>query len=323
MEITTYFEQLVRPSGAGADTFHALTLPGDNDVRIAVDQQGRPAVLIRDIPGFPLSNFRLKYLELSVRRGCQIISDGKTRIEDFILILFRAADPALTQYFFSIISTFLTTLDSARSNVQREQAYNSLLEIFRSLNEEPLSTVQGLWSELFVISNSNNIPALVDAWHHTPSDRFDFTSGRERLEVKSSRILVRVHTFAAFQLIPDVDTRIIVASLFVIDSPTGKTLQQLADLINRSLNDPALRLKLERIIARTLGRGITQSIQARFDVQIAKNSLCFYNATDVPRIEAASIPARVYDVHFKSDLSIIRPINPKELYPLGVLYQSL
>lgn len=323
MEITTYFEQLARPTVDSAHTFNALALPDFKGVRIAVDQQGRPAILIHDVPEFPLSNFRLKYIEISVRRNCRIKSNDETRIEDFVLILFRSTEPALTQYFFSIISIFIMTLDGARSNAQREQAYRSLLEIFRSLNDDPLSTIQGLWSELFLISNSNNISVLVDAWHHSPSDRFDFTLGKERIEVKSSKILSRIHTFAAFQLIPDAGTRIIIASIFTIESPTGKALQQLADLINGALDDPVLRLKLERIIARTLGRGIVQSTQVQFDAQIAKNSLCFYDAAEVPRIEAANIPVRVSDVHFKSDLSAIRSINPNELYPKSDLFHSL
>lgn len=323
MEINTYFKRLVRPSDGGANAFNALTIPGRIGARVAIDQQGRPAVLIPDIPVFPLSNFRLKYLEVSVRCNCRVTSDGNTRTEDFVLILFRAMDAVLIQYFFSILTIFLTTLDGAQSNTLREKAYQSLLEIFRSLNDEPMSTVQGLWSELFLISESQNILALVNAWHHSPNDRFDFTLGNEQLEVKSSKIQARVHTFAAFQLIPDGDTHIVIASLFAIESSSGSSLQQLVNSINGALADSELRLKLDRIVARTLGRGVVQAMQIQFDVQIARNSLCFYNAADVAKIEAANIPARVSDVHFKSDLSNCRPISPNKLYPDSNLFNCL
>lgn len=323
MEINTYFERLIRPFDEGTDAFHALALPGDTGSRIAIDQQGRPAMLIRDIPIIPLSNFRLKYLEVSVRRGCRVRLASEERTEDFVLILFRAVDPTLTQYFFSIIRTFLLTLESARSDAQQEQAYHSLLEIFRSLNDEPLSTIQGLWSELFVINESQNTTALVNAWHHTPGARFDFTSGSERLEVKSSKIQARIHTFAAFQLIPDAGVNITIASLFAIESSSGLSLQQLVDQINDKLAEPELCLKLERIVARTLGRGIAQAMKVQFDTQVARNSLSFYDSVDVPRIEAVNIPARVSDVHFKADLSRTKPINPNKLYPESDLFNFI
>lgn len=308
MEISTYFERLAWPSGEEADVFYAQTIPGEIGARVAVDRHGRPAVLIRGIPLFPLCNFRLKYLEVSVRCDCRVSTDGEARAEDFVAILLRTQDRALKKYFFSIITTFLSTLEGAHSNAQRELAYQSLLEIFRSLNDEPMSTIQGLWSELFVIAESQNIPVMVDAWHHAPGDRFDFTSGSERLEVKSSKLQSRVHTFAAFQLIPDFGTRITIASLFTMESSCGCSIQQLINTINEGLTSPEHCLKLTRIVARTLGRGIAQAMEAQFDAHIARSSLCFYDAADVPKIEAVDIPMRVSDVHFKSDLSNIRPI---------------
>lgn len=314
MDIDTSFKQLVRPILAGVDAYNALPLPGHIGVKVAIDEQGHPAILIRDIPAFALSNFRLKYLELSLRRRCQVTADGLIRIEDFVLILLRTTDITLTHYFFSILETFLDTLNVLNDDTQREGAYHTLLEIFRSLNEEPLSTVQGLWSELFVICENGNISRLVNAWHQLPSDRFDFTSGNERLEVKSSKAMTRLHTFAAFQLIPEADTIITVASLYAIESSSGWSIQQLSNIIKDELKEPVLQLKLERIIAKTLGRGIDQSIKVQFDVQIARKSLCFFNAIDIPKIEITNIPVQVSDVHFKADLSEIRPIDPIKLF---------
>src|SRR4029078_3598315 len=94
-------------------------------------------------------------------------------------------------------------------------AIATIVELFRSLQAPPRKSVQGLWSELFLIAEARHPTLLLRAWHATPGDRYDFNLGTARLEVKSVAGAVRHHHFSLAQLSPTGGTTALVASLFI------------------------------------------------------------------------------------------------------------
>ena len=83
------------------------------------------------------------------------------------------------------------------------------------MTDSPTNTVNGLWSELFLIENSTNPKELINYWHNLPEEKFDFNAGKERIEVKSSSSFERKHIFSAEQLNPPSDTQVLIASVFL------------------------------------------------------------------------------------------------------------
>lgn len=62
---------------------------------------------------------------------------------------------------------------------------NQLIELFRAIAKPARKSLQGLWAELFLISQACQPAILVDAWHTAPEDSYDFAVDNQRIEVKS------------------------------------------------------------------------------------------------------------------------------------------
>lgn len=325
MTLREQFKNLAAPDGKNVALLHAADIASYPFAKLGVNYQGMPIVLINSIKQAPssLRNHRLKYLELNVNSECVVKKGGVHSSGNYSLISFRSTAEGLTRYFFSIITIFLESLATASSVKEIQSTYQDLIEIFRSLNEAPVSTIQGLWSEVFLIDRSTRPDSLLSFWHSNPKNKFDFEAGEDKLEVKSTRSTSRIHTFSAEQLNADESFNILIASLFVIENEKGKSLQELMRQLEAKLGTSAALFKLKLVTAKTLGAGLEESSSIKYDDALAAASLRFYDRREIDKIESQSIPSRVSEVHFKSDLSMIRSINPIDIYPESLLFNAL
>ncbi len=93
------------------------------------------------------------------------------------------------------------------------------------------------------------------------------------------------------------------ASLFVESSGGGMSLQELVRVVERRLaSHGELVLKVEEIVAETLGEALPTALGMRFDERLARASLQLYDLAVVPAVREG-IPAEVTQVRFRSDLS--------------------
>jgi len=313
MNLIELYDRLDFPNGDSGKSFNAIPIPKCSNFRVAIDAEGNPVLLLsvaNDVRGVGINNFRLKYLQFEQNVECRITENGKSYFQTFAIITFKSADRTLQEYFLKISETLIRTLSEKPTQQQIINSLNKFVEVFRSLTDTPTNTVHGLWAELFLIENSSNPKMLLNYWHSVPEEKFDFNSGVERVEVKSSSNFERIHTFSSEQLNTPIGTRVLVASIFVRQHSNGRSIQQLADDIgNRIQNDVDLVEKLNNIIFRTLGNSLEQSIKLKFDYNIAKDSLRFYNQQDISKIEEIHIPENVSEVKFKSDLSTLKHID--------------
>ncbi len=100
----------------------------------------------------------------------------------------------------------------------------------------------------------------------------------------------------------------------------GELQDEISDRLTANIE---LIEKLQIQIALTLGKSIGDSIKMKFDFQLAKDSLRFYRAEDIPKISFDNVPLFVTDVHFKSDLTDINTITPNEISGITGLFVSL
>jgi hypothetical protein len=324
MSIAEQFETLSKPKNEDFGLIHAVQIKNYMFAKIGINSIGEPIILLDNSkqPSF-IRNFRLKFIELKTNVSCTIKDADLKRHTSLSLIVFRSTDKSLSKYFFSIAETFVESLHNCNSKEQLLNAYENLIEIFRSLNESPVSTVQGLWAELFIICESTRPNLIAAFWHGSPTNKFDFEVDNDKLEIKSSRSMTRVHTFSADQLNADSSFNILIGSLFVIEKQNGKSVDDLIDELKLKLNHPNLFLKINLIAAKTLGAGLRSTGKMGFDESFAKQSLRFFDRKAVDRIEKESIPSGISDVHFKCDLNNIRPTAPLELNPDSQLFGAL
>jgi hypothetical protein len=271
-----------------------------------------------------LKNIRLKYLQFEQDKECKIIESNNISFQTFTIITFKSTDRELQEYFLQISETFIKSLNRNLDQQQVAETFRKFIEIFRYLGETPQKTVQGLWSELFLINNAHDPKILLTYWHNLPDEKFDFNAGREKIEVKSSSNFERQHIFSSGQLNPPLGTQVLVASIFMQETSSGQTIQYLIDNIaSKVQHDLDLTIKLNRVVCQTLGNTLEDSLRKKFDYQIAKESLRFYRHQDINKVEEAHIPVEVSDVKFKSDLSNVSPIDLRKTSNKDILFSNI
>lgn len=326
MNLVEVYNSLEVPDTGNRNLFNAITLPDFPFVKIAANNEGLPVILISSVADatyITQKNIRLKYLELTHNLECKVSENNNTLFQNFTVIIFKSTQEFLQQYFLGIAETLIKSLSVRPTQQEVLQTFRNFVEIFRTLSDIPTKTLQGLWAELFVIATSRAPTRLLNYWHVIPEEKFDFNADAEKLEVKSSSTLERIHTFSAGQLNPPKDKQVLIASLFVKQSTHGQSISQLASSIQQRVDNNNLTEKLFTIISKTLGNTVEQSIKIKFDFDIAKNSLRFYRHQDIHKIEKVHIPNKVSEVRYKSDLTDLIPIEIASLGANGELFGSV
>lgn len=327
MNLIELYNSLSFPDDGNQKTFNAILIPDYPNFRVAINVEGNPVLLLsvaNAVKSIALKNFRLKYLQLEQNIDCKISENGKNSFQTFTVITFTSSNRNLQEYFLRISETLVKTLSNKPSQQQIVESLNKFVEVFRALTDTPTNTVHGLWSELFLIENAANPTTLLYYWHSMPEEKFDFNSGEEKIEVKSSSNFERIHTFSSEQLNPPMGTVVIIASIFIRQSNEGLSIQHLTDSITAKVqNEIDLIEKLNNIVCRTLGNSLEQSIKIKFDYNLAKSSLLFYQHQQIHKIESIHIPNNVSEVRYKSDLTELRPIQPSDLNTNGQLFNAI
>lgn len=293
----------VPPSDTSA--MSATLVPSSRVHRIAKDALGRPCFVVTSRAyGAPPAPVELQNLSFRPLVRCEIRDiDGRTVDGIFTLITYTGTQPPVRSLFLRVLGELLETLGDECSTSELSYRFEGLVSLFAALVRPQRKTIQGLWAEMLLISVASDPSALVNAWHSEPTDRYDFNSGSQRIEVKSALGSVRRHHFGLVQLTPPPGTRAIVASVLVQRSGGGTSIQDLWRRIRdqvRSSRESALRV--DHVVAESLGDGVVAALDTSYDEESATDSISFISIHDVPRVPGPLSPA-ISDVHFSVDLS--------------------
>lgn len=318
-ELIGLFTELEASAGIEreSDVLLALPIPGYPDHRLARDAHGQPCLLIaiNAVGGErPSYGVRLEHLSVEHDVTCRLIAPGGA-VDQRVFTVIRCfrGDSALWDYFLRIASVFVPAIGQHPTRHTVNQSLEELVELFRALTQPARKSVQGLWAELFVIARCRDPVLLVQAWHVTPEDLFDFSAHSARLEVKSNSSRVRQHHFALAQLQPPAGVTIAIVSLFVEQSGMGTSLADLLDMVRNRLPDrPDLTLRAESVVAASLGAALPAALVQQFAEEVSYDSLAFYDAIHVPGA-AMQPPSDVRDVRFLANLAHCRCLTTDEL----------
>ncbi len=307
--------------------YSAIPIVGYERHRLAKDSQKFPFVLLACNNNSFQTHFApivLENLRILSNVECQVsLSNGSVEKGFFTIIQCTASDLQLQYYFLRVCSSLLYTLGQTPSLSEISIAVNRLIELFQSMKTSSKKALQGLWTELFVIHNSNNPDILVEAWHLAPEDKYDFALGNQRLEVKSSATIDRIHHFSLEQLHPLSDVTILIASLFAKRSQEGLSINELANSIKSTLVPKSeLMFKVEQLIIATLGDSWRYASAVKFDTVLAKKSLSFFEVDKIPSVDP-NLPFGVSEVRFKADLNSVPKASKRKYRKLGGIFESL
>lgn len=327
MNLLETFNTIITPRENDKFQFSAIPIAEFDNHRIAKDKSDNPTLLISvsNQQGRTIApNLKLQNVSVLFDIKCNIQQSGNLIERNFTAVCFVGKDNSLKKYFLKLCSDLIENLGNTPTQEGVRKEIIRFVELFRLATEPQTKTIQGLWAELFLIAESKEPANLIRCWHCIPEEKFDFNNGEERIEVKSSGSGLRIHTFSLDQLNSPTDTRTIIASVFVKQASAGKSISELQNEISVRLSaEVELLEKLQLQIALTLGKSISDSMRMKFDFQLAKDSLRFYRAEDIPKILLDNVPSLVTDVRFKSDLTDINTVIPTQLLNCGNLFSNI
>ncbi|EQA46579.1 PF14390 domain protein [Leptospira broomii serovar Hurstbridge str. 5399] len=328
MNLLEIFNSLSIPENSEKNFLFGVVVPGYPDFRIAVNSNGNPVLLLKveinqSEKVIQLRNFRFKNFKIEHNKECKIQNNEVTEIHLFTIITFTGENIKLQNLFLKFSETLIKECYNQSEVVG---FLNKYIEIFQTFSAPARKHIQGLWSELFLINNAKNPSVLLKYWHSFPEERYDFNAHNEKIEVKSTNVFRRIHTFSAEQLFFKSEELIIVASIFIKEAYDGLNIIDLIDSIASKVDGEfGLVNKLYTLVFKTLGNDLENEflLDIRYDQNIAKTSLRFYNIRNIQKIDRQCIPREVTDVKYKSDLTEINEFKFDEMDQYGSLLNSL
>ena len=319
------FQTLKEQSAGNTDGGISVeSLPSVAHHKIGVSVNGQPIFFIK-CEASAKANFldsNLEFIAVQFNRECQLLNNQKSVEKGIYTVIYLKTDSIDFQaYFLEVILLVIKKLPAIPTLQELKIEVEKLIELFSKFSKPPTKTFQGLWGELFVITQSKDPTYLIQAWHSSATDKFDFNDGIDKIEVKSTSKTKRIHHFSIEQLNPNPNSELIIASVFVVETGVGESIFDLMKRIEQKIKDRDLSFRMNQIIAQTLGREISKSFDMYFDYHLAVDSLQFYESKNIPSIEVQNVPNEVTNVHFDTDLTNI--ISIKRVLTKSILHKSL
>jgi len=262
-----------------------------------------------------MHNLNAELLSVEYNMPCNIVEkDVQIDNQRFTIITLRSDNEQLQKMFFDVFMMMLSMMPKKPSNILIASKIESLLSIFSKLKRKPVHKLQGLWAELLLIERSKDSLTIARAWHSQPESKYDFTMGRDKVEVKSTSSENRIHRFSLDQLNPSDSSRLLVCSTIVRESAkdeNGLSVYDLYDSISMKISDSEVRLHGYDVMMETLGSDFYIARKKYFDYSEACDSLSLFVHTDIPKIEKSCIPELVSEVRFSADLSHLTDARDK------------
>ncbi len=300
------FKELKNELPKNGDSFAVAILPAIKNHRLGITEAGQPIFFVRcdeNIMAKPLDT-NLEYISVQFGRQCQLISE-KGKIEDgtYTLITLKSNIGYLEEYFLKIVYVLIKNISDKPLLKDLNLEIEKLTHLFTKFSKPALKTIQGLWAELLIIEKSKDPDYLVKSWHNSSYDKYDFNDGIDKIEVKSTSKNRRIHNFSLEQLCPNSSSKLIICSVFTVETGIGISVLDLVESIGSKLKDKKLFFRLNEMIASTLGKDFEKSLDIFFDYKLAVDSIRHYDSLDIPTINKDHIPSTVSSVRFDCDLT--------------------
>lgn len=303
------FQELKNESPKNGDSFAITSLPTIKNHKLGISQNGQPMFFIKcddNTKAKPLDT-NLEFISVLYNRQCQLINkQGKIEEDIYTIISFKSDSDYLQEYFLKIVFVLIKNISEKPLLKDLKIEIEKLINLFTKFSKPALKTIQGLWAELFIIEQSKNPDYLIQSWHSSTTDKYDFNDGKDKIEVKSTVKNRRIHNFSLEQLTPNLNSKLIIASIFAIETGTGRSIFDLVESIENKIEDKNLAFRVNEMVAVTLGNDFEKSFDIFFDYQFAVDTIQYYNSLDVPIINKNDIPSNITNIKFDCDLTDVK-----------------
>src|SRR5690554_2617754 len=240
IDLKKIYDKLPLPQKPSSNNFSAKAIKGFENHRIAKNFNDNPSLLIfisESDQDFFVANQNLFNIRVTHNVKCEIETDKKVSQNNFSVVSYIGQNDDVKDVFLKTCQVLIKSLGQNPSNKKIKQTVDKFIELFKAIKEPPRKSIQGLWSELFFIEQSDFPEKIILGWHSIPEEKFDFSFDKLRIEVKSSATESRTHQFSSAQLNPVSDIEIFIASILVNTNVSGVSVVDLMRKINGKLED--------------------------------------------------------------------------------------
>lgn len=306
------FQELKNESPKNGDSFAIASLPTIKNHKLGISQNGQPMFFIKcdDNTKAKSLDTNLEFISVLYNRQCQLINKkGKIEEDIYTVVSLKSDSDYLQEYFLKIVFVLIKNISEKPILKDLKIEIEKLINLFTKFSKPALKTIQGLWTELLIIEQSKNPDYLIQSWHSSTTDKYDFNDGNDKIEVKSTAKSRRLHNFSLEQLTPNLSSKLIVVSIFAIETGTGTTIFDLVESIENKIEDKNLAFRVNEMVAVTLGNDFEKSFDIFFDYQFAVDTTQYYNSFDIPTINRTDIPSNITNIRFDCDLTDVKVAN--------------
>ncbi len=312
MSLATLFSELKdRPSG---HAFTVARVSEHQEVLLGVDTTGHPVLFVLAEAGDVEPPLRTERISLHIGQSYLLADiDDSRSVELLHALRCETSASADVETFLLLADAFLARQQESGANRQSLTSFfRSMVRLFAVAPAKDLQAERrGLWGELFMMSRVRGFRFWAPFWHSEVSRRFDFSCGRNRVEVKITTRPERTHHFSHRQIYAIEGEEIVVTSILATEDDSGLSLRQLIEKCRAALMGTPDYLKLERAVRRAGMESSTETGPV-IGVAEAEEGLAWFRSRDVPHFLVPEPPG-VTETRYRVDLSTAPRLTTVEL----------
>jgi len=318
VQLLDKIKNLTVPDSRDLNTFSAIEIKKHSNHLIGINNSNEIAILF-DSKEPKSKGDALEFIELTHNENCSILDGDNNLNKNYSVLKCSIQNIHLKELFLKLLENIILEIPNQVSQKEISQLTKNIFDLFAAIKKPSRETLIGLWGELFIINASNNVEDLVKAWHPETTDRFDFYSQNQALEIKTTTSNNRIHNFSYEQLSAS-NEKLVISSLMLRFSRSGKSLDDLKKEILDQVQNKDLRDKLDINYYKTIGDINHEDIEEhKYDYSYASENIKYFDFLNIPRLTEKPMEG-VKKIKYQSDLTGIKSIN---LFEENSFYKNL
>ena len=246
---------------------------------------------------------------------------GDLKKEKFILLQLKNNEDNFLKIFLNICETIILELGTQPEYTDSRDYIFSLKDLFLKFNSQPTKTEIGLWGELAAIYFSNSKESFINSWHVSGKEIFDFNFEKLKIEVKTTKKTVRIHSMKHTQFVRLKKLDGIYLSCLLLQSDNGKSCIELSDLILNALGSKTRGIFIEKLIE-CVGNNL-DSFNHKFDLNYSETNLEVYSPNELDCIIEENLSTNISNVSYDLNFEPFEKINAESQHAIFKLLPQL
>lgn len=266
---------------------------------LASDENGCRCILLKSSDSYAPQ--RLKTDCMTLKTNVDMTDENQNSIGKYHVIQCISQDIEINSTFIRVCNYLFSAVTQMIDTSYIIRLLQDLQTIFETSADNNAHGLQiGVCGEMLLLKylRQNGRDDIADKWHSDFYTKHDIEiNSNYKIEIKTTGSERRIHSFKHNQIVSN--NKVTVASVMIEECEQGNYLYDLMIEMQKAFEDLSKKILIERLMRRCSISEESKGII--FDEKYSFEKIKFYNATDIPHIEAA-IPPGVTNVNYEVNL---------------------